>query len=186
MIVYYCDGSTRGGKNQKGADNIGGWGVTCFYVDDEGHLLHSFDCESCYGTTNNREELKAFIYCLSHAQSNYSGETVTIRSDSSYVVNIWNSWISGWAAKGWKNSKGSTVENLDLVQEIYKYYENNYFDYNVEKIDGHCGELGNEMADALATQKFKRFISLCEENDIRLEELDYMWIERQMIKFKEI
>ena len=28
MITFYSDGSTRG-KNQKGADNVGGWGVVC-------------------------------------------------------------------------------------------------------------------------------------------------------------
>ena len=45
MKIFYCDGSTRGGKNQKGAENIGGWGAVCFLDEDENCLV-AYDYET--------------------------------------------------------------------------------------------------------------------------------------------
>lgn len=176
MKVFYCDGSARG-KNQKGADNIGGWGVVCFNVlDSVNWELESFDCDTTEGTTNNREELKALIHCLSTIKELYPDEKCIIYSDSAYVVNMFNDWILTWAANGWKNSKKQPVENLDLVQIIYNFIQENFFEYDVQKCSGHAGDLGNELADALATKNYKRFINLCIENDLVISENDYEWL----------
>ena len=176
MKLFYCDGSTRG-KNQKGADNIGGWGVVCFnIIDSVDWELESFDCNTTEGTTNNREELKAMLYCLSSVLQDYPNEQCIIYSDSAYVVNMCNSWIDGWAANNWKNSKKQTVENLDLVKNIYEILQKFFVRPNIQKCEGHIGDLGNELADALATANYQRFIKLCTENDLTISEADYEWL----------
>lgn len=176
MKIFYCDGSTRG-KNQKGADNIGGWGVVCFnVVDSVDWELESFDCHTTEGTTNNREELKALVYCLANIKENYENEQCIIYSDSAYVVNMCNSWIDGWAANGWKNSKKQIVENLDLVQTIYNMLQDFFIRPSIQKCDGHSGEIGNELADALATANYRRFIGLCESVGLNISESDYEWL----------
>jgi ribonuclease HI len=180
MKIFYCDGSTRG-KNQKGADNIGGWGTVCFSGLDEDNLeLEFFDCETNECTTNNREELKALINCLSDIILHYADEKCIIYSDSAYVVNMCNSWIDGWAANDWKNSKKQTVENLDLIQQIYNYLIMFFVRPDIRKCDGHQGNLGNEMADALATANYRRFIGFCESAGYELSDNDYEWLERKM------
>ena len=176
MKIFYCDGSTRG-KNQKGADNIGGWGVVCFNIlNSVDWELESFDCDNTEGTTNNREELKALIYCLSTIKEFYPDEKCIIYSDSAYAVNMFNDWIHTWAANGWKNSKKQTIENIDLVKVIYNFIQESFIGYNVQKCDGHVGDLGNELADALATANYKRFVNLCVENNLAISENDYDWL----------
>lgn len=179
MKIFYCDGSTRG-KNQKGADNIGGWGVVCFnVVDSVDWELESFDCDITEGTTNNREELKALIHCLATIKELYPDEKCIIYSDSAYVVNMCNSWIDTWAANNWKNSKKQTVENLDLVKVIYNFIKESFIRPNIQKCDGHSGDIGNEMADALARGQYKRFLNICEECKYLLSDDDYEWILRK-------
>ena len=180
MKLFYCDGSTRG-KNQKGADNIGGWGVVCFNVlDSVDWELEDFDCDTTEGTTNNREELKAMLYCLSSVLHDYPNEKCIIYSDSAYVVNMCNTWIYSWAANNWKNSKKQTVENLDLVKTIYDLLQRFFVKPDIQKCEGHMGELGNELADALATGNYRRFIGLCDSADFELSDLDIEWFEKMM------
>ena len=182
MKIFYCDGSTRG-KNQKGADNIGGWGVVCFnVVNSVDWELECFDCDTTEGTTNNREELKAMLYCLSSSLIDYPNEKCIIYSDSAYVVNMCNSWIDSWAVNNWKNSKKQTVENLDLVKNIYDLLQRGFIRPEIRKCEGHQGDLGNELADALATGNYRRFIGMCDSAGLELSNNDIEWLERAMDK----
>ena len=42
------------------------------------------------------------------------------------------------------------------------------------------GELGNELADALATGNYRRFIGLCDSADFELSDSDIEWLEKMM------
>lgn len=181
MKIFYCDGSTRG-KNQKGVLNTGGWGVVCF----EGDKLYSFDYDISENTTNNREELKALIYCLSTILELYQGEDFIIYSDSAYVVNTMTKWIHIWASNGWKNSKKTTIENLDLIQELYKLLKQFFKAPDIRKCEGHAGELGNELADALATANFHRFLKILDKNNLKLGTNDYSWLSMKIEELDEI
>ena len=175
MKIFYCDGSTKG-KNQKGADNYGGFGVVCLEDDEE---ILSMDAVAAENTTNNREELKALIYALAIAEEEYPDEECLVFCDSAYVVNMFNDWIHSWAKNGWKNSKKQTVENLDLVLQLWEYAKQDFFHCIVKRCDGHMGEFGNEVADALATMNFRRVRHLINENEeiqvsgMLLDWLDY-------------
>lgn len=177
MKTFYCDGSTRG-KNQCGVENKGGWGVVCF--DEEDDTYFCFDCAINDNTTNNREELKALIYSLSTALEIYPDEKCIIYSDSAYVVNIVNLWIDNWARNGWYNSKKKKVENLDLILELHNILSQFFVRPDVRKCEGHAGEIGNELADALATSNLKRFLRLIDEYKIELSPADYEWIQQKM------
>ena len=91
-----------------------------------------------------------------------------------------NTWIYSWAANNWKNSKKQTVENLDLVQKIYNLLQEFFVKPDIQKCEGHMGELGNELADALATGNYRRFIGLCESAGFELSDFDIEWLERMM------
>jgi ribonuclease HI len=186
MITFYSDGSTRG-KNQKGADNVGGWGAVCINEIDDGYEyeLLDFDCDTNYGTTNNREELKGLLYCLAAADEYYPHERCLVYSDSAYVVNMCNDWIWTWARNGWKNSKKQTVENLDLVQAIYERLNQEFYHCIIRKCPGHNDLIGNELADALATGNFKRFMDLLNGNGLNISDDDYEWIQRKMEELAE-
>lgn len=148
--TFYTDGACSGNPGP------GGFGVielsTCLretyssYI--ESYSLNYEYSEFFENTTNNRMELIAILHVLKIA-AEHPDEGYIIYSDSAYAVNSINDWIRGWAANGWVNSRKVTVENVDLMQEIYKYI--NLDNYLIRKIRGHDGELGNELADAAAT-----------------------------------
>ena len=55
MIKIFTDGSTREGKNQRGAKNKGGFGIVIMN-EDESEIYYSFSYQT-ENTTNNRMEL---------------------------------------------------------------------------------------------------------------------------------
>ena len=168
MKIFYCDGSTRGGKNQKGADNIGGWGALCFIDEDENCLI-AYDYDTENNTTNNRQELKAFIWCLNFADEYFPNEKCIIYSDSAYVVNSLTNWAYTWEKNNWTRAKNAPIQNLILIQEAFKILKNSS-NIELKKVDGHKGILGNELADSLATGNIKNFEMLIKNNNISFEE----------------
>lgn len=153
--TFYVDGSSKGNPGP------GGFGVieldTCIretynsYV--ESYSLNYEYAEYFDYVTNNQMELKAILHVLKLAAA-HPEEGYIIYSDSAYAVNSINDWIRGWAANDWVNSRKVTVENVDLMQEIYKYIDLD--NYLIRKIRGHDGELGNELADSAATGNSKK------------------------------
>lgn len=143
-MKIFTDGACRGNPGP------GGFGVVCVH-NNEIKYQHS---EYSDDTTNNREELKAILHTLEMINVAYeesTSEEFIICSDSAYCVNMINNWIWTWANNGWLNSKKQIVENVDLVKQIYKYINKDFFPCQVVKVKGHCGNMENELADALAT-----------------------------------
>lgn len=157
MINIYTDGACS--KNP----GKGGFGIV---VSENNEIIYAYSdyCEDI--TTNNREELKAMLTGLRLATSEYKDKICTIYSDSAYCVNIFNLWIKGWARNNWMNTKNKTVENDDLIKEIYPFAEMDFPNFKVCKVSGHAGILENELADALASKNSKKLAKIIEENSI--------------------
>ena len=165
--IFYTDGACKGNPGP------GGFGVveivTVYretYTDYiESNSIGFKHSEFCDETTNNREELKAILTVFELAAAD-KDTTYIIYSDSAYAVNIINDWIFKWAKNNWVNSKGNIVENLDLIQTLYKYISIEFFNCQVCKISGHSGVVGNELADALATNNLVKYNKILDENCI--------------------
>lgn len=157
MINIYTDGACS--KNP----GKGGFGIV---VSENNEIIYAYSdyCEDI--TTNNREELKAMLTGLRLATSEYKDKICTIYSDSAYCVNIFNLWIKGWARNNWMNTKNKTVENDDLIKEIYPFAEMDFPNFKICKVPGHAGILENELADALASKNSKKLAKIIEENNI--------------------
>ena len=151
--TFWTDGACKGNPGP------GGYGVVEL---QDNKILYEYG-EYCDNTTNNREELKAILHVFELAAADKSN-TYIIYSDSSYAVNIINDWIFTWVKNNWMNSKGNQVENLDLILNLYKYVTINFFNCQVKKIKGHTGEVGNELADALATNNQNKYNKLKKEH----------------------
>lgn len=120
--------------------------------------------QPCDNTTNNREELKAIIHVFENFYN--SNDDISILSDSAYCVNMLNKWIWNWAGNDWKNSKGHIVENIDLVKIAYNYLTKYKNKFTIIKVPGHKGQLGNELADAIASANKQKYITLCRKHNI--------------------
>lgn len=138
-VELYCDGGCRGNQHDT---NIGGWGVLLVWGE---HVkeLHG----SAVNTTNNKMELTAAIEGLRAIKDKSVG--VDVFADSSYVLNGITSWIDGWLARGWKNSKKEPVANKELWLELLAEKEK-FADIRFCKVKGHSDNAGNNRADELA------------------------------------
>lgn len=157
MVNIFVDGACSGNPGP------GGYGLVILKDDNIIQWRHSAFCDN---TTNNREEMKAIIEAFRLADLGFPNEDVFIYSDSAYCVNMINDWIWNWSKNGWKNSKKKEVENIDLVKEIYSYINKEFYHCQVVKISGHNGEVGNEIADALATNNPRKYIKLIRDNKL--------------------
>lgn len=168
MLSIYIDGASH-----PHTDQSGGFGMV---ILNEEHipitLVHSHR-ENSENTTNNREELKAMIYALEYIIKN-KNEKYTIYCDSIYTIKSLTEWMPTWALNGWKNSRKEEVANKDLMNILWKYWNENFNFPNVTftHIRGHKGFLGNELADALATGDKKKFSNLIISNSVKICNID--------------
>ena len=135
-LVIYTDGACSGNPGP------GGWGVLMQFGDVE-KTLHGGEAD----TTNNRMELMAAIKALEAVKPRYKG-TVTLWTDSTYVLKGITEWIHGWKKRGWKNAAKKAVKNADLWRELDALNAARSVDWKWVK--GHAGVEGNERADELA------------------------------------
>lgn len=141
----------------------GGWGAI---------ILEDEKCEVIGGnakeTTNNRMELQAVISALQFVlftEEYKDVESITIYSDSAYVVNaINNNWLSQWKMRGWKTSSYEPVKNLHYwkaLNELLKIARKKYNQSVIfEKVKGHNGNCFNEMADKEARRQADLIIEM--------------------------
>ncbi len=142
MIEIYCDGSCRGNGSE---NSSGGYGVVAF----ENNQIIWMKEERGTQTTNNREEMKALIAALEYAIE--KNQPSVIYSDSAYCINLYLTWMYSWADNGWtRGAKKEEVLNLDLVKELYRLAPLAAWIVRLEKVKGHAGIKGNEIADSLA------------------------------------
>lgn len=164
MIEIYTDGSAR--DNGKENSN-GGFGVVA--IKDNTILF--YERAYCENTTNNAEELKAIIFACSLARTLYYNEQCIIYTDSSYCEQICNNWIYQWAKNNWKRNGNKNIKNLELIKDLYKYLNIEFFNCQIKKCNGHSGIVGNELADALATNRYDKFCSITKNNSLQFDKL---------------
>jgi ribonuclease HI len=133
-VVIYTDGACSGNPGP------GGWGVVMRWQGKEKEL-YGFDPV----TTNNRMELMAAIQALEALQR---PTTVSLHTDSKYLLDGITKWIQGWQRNGWKTAAKKPVKNEDLWRRLTEAMRPHNVDWVWVK--GHAGDPGNERADALA------------------------------------
>jgi ribonuclease HI len=98
-------------------------------------------------TTNNRMELTAVIEALRQLTRPCS---ITVTTDSQYVVKGMTAWIAGWQRNGWRNSKKESVLNRDLWEALLDASRQHSIAWNW--VRGHDGHEENERCDCLARE----------------------------------
>lgn len=97
--------------------------------------------------TNQIAEITAAIEGLARVPEKAVVELV---SDSQYVLKGLTEWRKGWERKGWRNSKGEPVANLELWKKLFDIADARTV--TTRWVRGHTGDLYNEMADSLANR----------------------------------
>ena len=136
----FCDGSCLGNPGP------GGWGAVVRYSGKELELSGSQK-----SATNNVMELTAVIESL---KSLPSPATVTVTTDSQYVVKGATEWMLNWKRNGWKTAAKKPVKNRILWEEISSLIQKHSVRW--EWIRGHAGHPENERCDLLAVEAANR------------------------------
>ena len=131
-IEIFTDGSSLGNPGS------GGWCAILRYNDQEKILKGSQKI-----ATNNQMELKAVIEALKILKQPCE---ITLFSDSSYVVNAINNWLSNWIKKDFKG-----VKNPELWKEFLKFCT----PHKIKAIwvKAHNGHIENERCDKIAKEE---------------------------------
>jgi ribonuclease HI len=144
MISIYTDGAARGNPGP------GGFGTILLYQGHKREISGGFRL-----TTNNRMELMAVIVGLEALKN--EKETVTIYSDSKYVVDsIAKRWVFGWEKKGFLNKK-----NPDLWKRFLVVFRKHVV--YIEWVKGHAENEWNNRCDELATAAADKMDLLADE-----------------------
>ena len=145
-VVIYTDGACSGNPGP------GGWGVVMRWQGKEKEL-YGFDPV----TTNNRMELMAAIQALEALQR---PTTVSLHTDSKYLLDGVTKWIQGWQRNGWKTAAKKPVKNDELWRRLIEAMRPH--DVSWEWVKGHAGDPGNERADALARRGIEEAASVAQ------------------------
>ena len=141
MIEIYTDGACSGNPG------IGGWGAVILETDKEPYFLNGGDKD----TTNNRMELTAAIKALSFFKES---KTITLVTDSKYVINGIEIWIKKWKKNRWLNSNKKKVKNKDLWIILDDLSER--VNITWKWVKGHSGDENNETVDFLARNQAEK------------------------------
>ena len=142
-IVIFTDGSSRGNPGS------GGWAVVIVKSEklkgqSGTHVTELGGNEKV--TTNNRMELRAALEGLRAAPKD---ESITVYTDSSYLINGITKWVKGWKRNGWQTKTKDDVLNKDLWMDLDEAAAERTVSWKY--VGGHVGILGNERCDHIAT-----------------------------------
>ncbi len=138
-ITIFTDGSSRGNPGP------GGFGAV---VITDGKVTELGGREA--HTTNNRMEIQAAISALSYLSTlHFALSTITVYSDSSYVINGITKWVFGWQKNGWQTLQKKEVENRDLWEAFIGVTKGKSIEW--KQVGGHVGVAGNVRCDEIAT-----------------------------------
>ena len=137
-LTIHTDGACSGNPGP------GGWGAVLRSGDK---IMELSGGEP--STTNNRMEMLAAIRALEAVKPNYSG-SITLHTDSTYLLKGITEWLPGWKSRGWKTAAKKPVKNADLWQKLDVL--NTARDVEWRWVKGHAGDPGNERADELANR----------------------------------
>lgn len=133
-LVIFTDGACLGNPGP------GGWAALLRWNGVE-KLLSGAEAE----TTNNRMELMAAIAALEALKRPSRAE---LHTDSQYVKQGIEQWLSRWRENGWRTSQRQPVKNQDLWQRLSDAAEPHRI--NWRWVRGHSGHVDNERVDEAA------------------------------------
>jgi len=120
ITKLFTDGSTLNNQGSKKGCSYGGCG---------GYILFSNGNEQVFSEplegdkiTNQVAELMALKHGLEQVLPVIAKtkDLVYVYTDSTYIINIYTSWIKKWIEDNWKKSDGKPVENHELIKQIYE------------------------------------------------------------------
>ena len=150
LVAVYADESCLG--NGRPGDNPGGaGGLVELRHPRTGAIVRRDYWLAEPATTNNRMAIRSVIEAVRGLSTKGAHFRIIFTSDSRYLIDGLESWVFGWAARGWTR-KGGAIENLALWREALATLRSGGHRYQWRWVRGHAGHPQNEYANHLATR----------------------------------
>ena len=78
--------------------------------------------------------------------------TLTIYTDSQFLINCMELWVPIWQTNGWRKTDGRKVANWIELEELSDVIFESNINVMFEFVPGHAGIEGNIEADRLARE----------------------------------
>lgn len=104
-------------------------------------------------STNNEAELAAFIKALEVGLDTEDLGSLTIYTDSSYIVDGFNTNLDYWIKNNWRRQDNKPLRHINEWKVILNYrdiFQERNIALNVIWVKGHSNNYGNEIADLYA------------------------------------
>ncbi|KAL7805972.1 ribonuclease H-like domain-containing protein [Trichoderma aethiopicum] len=146
-VVVSIDGACRGNGTPSAQ---AAWGV---YFGPQSMHNECGLLDATLRQTSTRAEIEALSQALyiirKYVSKDYSLLHYHIRTDSSYLVDTFQTWIHNWIKKGGKTSRGRTPLHFDTLMNIHEHLEE-MAHRNMSFNFWHVPREENKEADALA------------------------------------
>lgn len=154
-LLLYSDGGCYQNGPFKGK---GSWSFVLVSEDD---ILLSKKSSVIENSTNNRTEIISFIEGVRES-IDLGATKIVAHSDSQYLVNIWNMWLSNWDRKNIVNQKCNS-DLLTILTRLKHELSEKGISIELKWIKAHNGNKWNEYVDSLCTKN----LNLAIENNRR-------------------
>ncbi len=139
-IEIWSDGACTGNPGP------GGWGTI---ISINGNIKELSG--RLQRTTNNIMEMTGALEGIKRTPE---GSSITLISDSQYLVKGMTQWLKNWKKKGWKKADGKDVLNRELWMQLDREAQKRNIRWIWVK--GHAGHPENERCDELARKAISR------------------------------
>ncbi|XP_060082066.1 ribonuclease H1-like [Ylistrum balloti] len=140
-VVVYTDGGCFN-NGQRGAQA----GIGVYWGPDDPRNVS----ERLPGRqTNNRAEIHAACRAIEQAKTQ-GLQSITIKTDSQFLISAATQWMPGWLSNNWKLSSGGPVKNKEDFVHLNQVSAGIRIKWI--HVPGHRGIVGNEAADSLANE----------------------------------
>lgn len=138
--IFYTDGSTTGNGTK---DCKASWAVLA--VNDK--QLSAAGFVEYHRKSSQVAEITAVLKACEIATKN-NFKRIVIATDSRYVANAMEKWISTWKVNDWKDNKRKSVVNQELLKQLAEYQEK--LQIKSFHVKAHCNDMYNIQVDAMA------------------------------------
>lgn len=178
-LIIFCDGGNRLKSTNNSAFSSVVLTESVEKINEDLSITKAFN-----GATNNQMELLGFLSTIINIFKNIgeinedrSPLTITVVSDSQYLIKGINEYMPDWIKRGWKTYAKKPVKNLEIwkaIKKILDYPEEAGLDidFNFLWTKGHVKLDGNESVSTKYNNECDERLNVAMDN-YTLNEGDY-------------